>query len=312
MTETIEKPPETNGPPSQQKVNKESTAIATRPEPGGIVIRQMSELWHFAQLYEASGMAPKGMKAEAIAISIQTGMELGLSPAQSVQSIAVINGRPQIYGAAAQALVESSGLMADFDFYFDEGGKRTDHPTKFDDTTAAVCVTLRRGRKRAYTTRFTVADAKRAGLWDKAGPWKAYPARMMHWRAIGHNLADNFGDVLKGLESGTPAPSEINVITAEPDKGEVEDRPGDLAELQARTRVKAARTALGDAGLWNDELNAELQKATAFSKMTTAELNAAAEIMLARLAAGKQEAPENPPGKGDAYEGDQEPETGAA
>lgn len=274
--------------------------------PRGVVIRQMGDLWQFAQLYAASGMAPKGMSAEAIAVAIQTGMEVGLSPAQSVQSIAVINGRPQIYGSAAQALVEASGLMADFDFYFEEDGKRTDHPVKFGDTTAAVCVTLRRGRKRAYTTRFTVADAKRAGLWDKTGPWKNYPARMMHWRAVGHNLADNFGDVLKGLDSGEPAPVEVNVIT-----GQQEETPPaeDVEQLRARQRIKAAQEKLG--ALWTKELGKALMAQCKFddwAKATSEQLNKFADSMEARLQLASQQQPENPAGKGDAYEGDQEPD----
>jgi hypothetical protein len=50
-------------------------------------------------------------------------------------------------------------------------------------------------------TSFSVADAKRANLWGKKGPWTQYPARMLKWRARGFNLADNFGEVLKGLKT---------------------------------------------------------------------------------------------------------------
>ena len=62
----------------------------------------------------------------------------------------------------------------------------------------AVCVAKRKGRK-PVTARFSVEDAKRAGLWAKQGPWSAYPKRMMQMRARGFALRDAFPDVLKGM-----------------------------------------------------------------------------------------------------------------
>jgi len=47
--------------------------------------------------------------------------------------------------------------------------------------------------------RFSVEDAKRAGLWGKQGPWQAYPKRMLQMRARGFALRDAYPDVLKGL-----------------------------------------------------------------------------------------------------------------
>jgi hypothetical protein len=41
------------------------------------------------------------------------------------------------------------------------------------DLLAAVCVAKRRGST-PVTARFSVMDAKRAGLWTKAGPWQTY------------------------------------------------------------------------------------------------------------------------------------------
>jgi hypothetical protein len=59
-------------------------------------------------------------------------------------------------------------------------------------------VAKRKGRK-PVTAKFSVEDAKRAGLWGKQGPWQAYPKRMMQMRARGFALRDAFPDVLKGL-----------------------------------------------------------------------------------------------------------------
>ena len=64
----------------------------------------------------------------------------------------------------------------------------------------AVCVARRKGRA-PVTVRFSVEDAKRAGLWGKQGPWQAYPKRMLQMRARGFALRDAYPDVLKGLIS---------------------------------------------------------------------------------------------------------------
>src|SRR5947209_2188369 len=49
-------------------------------------------------------------KPENILIAMQMGYEVGLKPMQAIQNIAVINGRPSIWGDAAIALVQSNPL----------------------------------------------------------------------------------------------------------------------------------------------------------------------------------------------------------
>jgi hypothetical protein len=58
------------------------------------------QLTIFAAMAARSGLVPKDYagKAEAIMIAVQLGSELGLSPMQSLQSVAVINGRPGVWG----------------------------------------------------------------------------------------------------------------------------------------------------------------------------------------------------------------------
>lgn len=167
----------------------------------GVLIKDLEGLWRFSKMVAASGFAPKGMSEAGIAVAVQMGLEVGLSPMQALQSTAIINGRPGIYGDAAKALVEASGLIEDYDQWYEVGGKRTDRiPTKLTDDVTCVVSSKRHGR-RAIVTSFSVADAKAAGLWAKAGPWSQYPARMLMFRARGFNLRDNFGDVLKGMRT---------------------------------------------------------------------------------------------------------------
>jgi hypothetical protein len=56
----------------------------------------------------------------------------------------------------------------------------------------------RRGQPPERRT-FSVADAKRAKLWFKAGPWTTYPDRMLQMRARGFAIRDVFPDALRGV-----------------------------------------------------------------------------------------------------------------
>jgi hypothetical protein len=108
---------------------------------------------------------------------------------QALQNIAVINGKPSVYGDAAMALVQASSVCEGIEETIEAEG--TGNPI-------AICIANRKGRK-PVIAKFSVEDAKRAGLWGKQGPWTAYPKRMLQMRARGFALRDAFPDVLKGL-----------------------------------------------------------------------------------------------------------------
>lgn len=147
----------------------------------------LDELIKFSEVIAKSNMIPKDYIGNPgnVLVAVQWGMEIGLKPLQGLQSIAVINGRPTLWGDAALALVRSSPLCE----YVDETAS---------DATKGVCEVKRRGEA-AHVQVFTVEDAKKAGLWGKAGPWTTYPARMLMMRARSWALRDKFTDVLRGL-----------------------------------------------------------------------------------------------------------------
>ena len=159
-------------------------------------------LWRVAQYVSRSGLAPKGVETpEAVFVAMEMGLELGLPLMASLQNIAVVNGRPTLWGDSQLAVVRSTGELEEFSEWYEVAGKRVPrNPSAFDDTTAAVCRVKRRGLE-ASETAFSVADAKRAGLWGKQGPWSQYPARMLRFRARSFGLRDQFGDALRGLLS---------------------------------------------------------------------------------------------------------------
>lgn len=124
---------------------------------------------------------------DTIMCRIQFGRELGFGVMQALQNIADINGRPAVFGDAALALVYGSGLL---EAYIEELS---------EDNTVATVKSKRRGIADPFVVRFTVDDAKRAGLWNKKGPWTDYPQRMLIMRARSWVLRNGFADVLKGI-----------------------------------------------------------------------------------------------------------------
>jgi hypothetical protein len=157
----------------------------------------MTEAIQFSDMLASSSMVPKAYqgKPQDILVCVQWGFEMGLAPMQALQNIAVINGKPSVYGDAMMALVQASAVCEDVEEFFENEG--TPNPV-------AVCVAKRKNRK-PVIAKFSVEDAKRAGLWGKQGPWSAYPKRMMQMRARGFALRDAFPDVLKGLISAEEA-----------------------------------------------------------------------------------------------------------
>jgi hypothetical protein len=202
-----------------------STELSTQ-RAGGLALQSFDDAYRFSKMVAASEFAPKDFKGkpESCLLAIQHGSEVGLSPMQSLQSIAVINGRPTIWGDAALALVQSSPVC-EYVREFTEGD---------GDNMAAVCEAKRRGYPAPTTVRFSVADAKKAGLWGKSGPWTQYPARMLTLRARGFALRNAFADALRGLITAEEAQDYPQ--TAGQETGHVRDlRTADIVPAAAVT-----------------------------------------------------------------------------
>ena len=155
-----------------------------------IVPQDFEGAWRIASAVCKAGMAPRGLESpEKAMVSILHGLEVGFTPMAAMQSIAVVNGRASIWGDGALALVQASGKLEFHKEWLEgEGDKRK-----------AFCHVKRRDDPEIKKGEFSVADAKRAGLWGKTGPWTQYPDRMLKMRARGFALRDGFSDVLRGL-----------------------------------------------------------------------------------------------------------------
>jgi hypothetical protein len=210
----------------------------------GVQINDLEGLWRFSGYVSKSQLAPKGFSnQESIFVAVQMGFEVGLTPMAALQNIAVINGRPSLWGDAQLGVVRGSGLM---EAYYEEETNEDLHPLfvemcleddvekrkklqkefsraqskinrKNDDWGFSVA-TMRKGEHLRFG-RFTVADSKTAGLWAKEGPWRQYPTRMLKFRARSFLLRDVYGDALKGIitaEESMDIPGFENLKRAKP------------------------------------------------------------------------------------------------
>ena len=125
-------------------------------------------------------------KPEDTLVAMMMGNEVGLNPMQAIQNIAVINGRPSIYGDALMALVQNHPAFVSVE-------------ESFDDKTMTASCTVQRKNGEKHTQTYSAADATTAKLWAKAGPWTNYPKRMLAMRARGFALRNQFADALAGL-----------------------------------------------------------------------------------------------------------------
>lgn len=175
-----------------------SEAVALRPPPttlSRLLPANMEEALALAEKLSKSDIVPKDFfnKPGNVLVAMLMGIELGLHPIQAVQSIAVINGRPSIWGDAGRALVEASGFL---EWIKEE-----------DDGNAATCTMKRKGRD-PVTRTFSQADAERIKVWEKdrlialadRPIWRSYGKRMRQWRAFWWCARDVFADVLKGVQ----------------------------------------------------------------------------------------------------------------
>lgn len=187
-----------------------STELSTHTTPAkGLALQTMADAMKFGEMVANSDFAPKDFRGKpaSCVLAIQAGAEIGLSPMQALQSIAVVNGRPAVFGDAALALVKASAVCQHVTESVDGDGEQM----------VATCTAQRRGYPQPTLVKFTVADAKKAGLWGKAGPWTQYPKRMLQMRARGFALRDAFPDVLKGLVTAEEAQDyPTPAVAAEP------------------------------------------------------------------------------------------------
>jgi hypothetical protein len=199
----------------------------------------MDEVKRMAQWAAVGGMAPKSLTegknveqaTAACAIAIMAGAELGLTPMMSLRSYAVVNGRPTLWGDGLIAVVMKSPLY-----------KAGSLQRGYDDAKKLGWCVAERTDGTKWREEFTEAQAKKAGLLNKKGPWQEYPDVMMTRRAISKCLNFLFADVLGGFVTEDEAYYSYETVDVTPRQVAVADAP-EIPEAETTTSATSTEAA---------------------------------------------------------------------
>lgn len=222
MTDTLKNPPAA------------TPKAPIRMRAGQIAPASIDDLWTLSKRLAQTEIVPRSYqgKPEDIIAAILWGSEIGFGPMQSLQSIAVIQGRASLWGDALAALVLRSGKCKFLRFGCD--GE--------DDDLVGWAETHREGFPEPVRYEYTKADAITAKLWGKKTssgkdtPWTQHPKRMLAMRARGFLIRDIYADLLGGF------------ITRE----EAEDYPEEVEELRLPTTFEVRQAEAAEAYLIGD------------------------------------------------------------
>ena len=196
----------------------ETALTVTQPYSQALRPRNVQEAMSLAEMLAKSAFVPPTLRNKPgdVFAALSYGSEMGLAPMTALHTVAVVNGKPTLFGDGLLAVCQASPAYE----YHREGVDGE------GDERYGFCTVKRRGNPEPSTTKFTVVDAKKAGLWGKSGPWTQYPDRMLIARARGFALRDAFADALKGLISAEEA-QDFPPVREVPQRAEVVKKPVD-------------------------------------------------------------------------------------
>lgn len=207
-------------------------------------------------------------KTEEAFVAIQLGMSVGLNYMQSLQSVAVINKKPSLYGDATTAICIASGQLEEHDEYWELGEERMedyDGPAdlkEWPDDLKAVVMMKRYDVKQPKISKFSVGDAKRMQKWDKytdngnLSVWQKHPKDMLMWRARHKTQSVVFADVLKGFVPAKIA-ADYDTTDLEPTNGDTYEVPTEKAKQPATEKAKVPSPEGIDANNSSEPASAE-------------------------------------------------------
>ena len=190
----------------------------------------------FAEVILNSGIAPyhlyekkpdgkpdfkKGNVEKLMGIFIK-GDQLKMHPMTAMQEVVPVNGLLSIKGDGAKALILQSGKIK-------KGSWSESIEGTIEAGTYKVTITAtREDTSETLSRSFSVAQAKRAGLWitpemlqkqdgykKKQSAWNKFPERMMKYRALGFLARDLFSDVLSGTYTLEEAQDYVQEVVTE-------------------------------------------------------------------------------------------------
>lgn len=183
-TNTAPKPPD--AALARREAIAQDSAIAFGES--GIEIKSLADAARFAQWAIDSRIVKLNRIAEVV-IAMQTGMELGFSPMQSLQVVHVIEGRPSLAVEAQAAKVESDGAL-------EPGTKILYRFEGEGENLACIAWSHPQGGERIESEPVYLHEFKHLRTRDN---WKNYPKRMLKARAVGWHVRDYYARSIRNL-----------------------------------------------------------------------------------------------------------------
>lgn len=190
-------------------------------------------MWKVSQRVTNTPFVPKALqgKPESVLACILYGAEMGIGPMQSLNSIHVIEGRASMSPELMRAMVARYGHRIDVIENSNE---------------ACEMKGIRKDTESTATVRWTMADAKKAGLVGKTN-WDKYPRAMLMARCTSELCRILFPDIIAGLSytpeevasiEGVELPIEqlVEDVTAEEEIVEAE-----IVEAEPKTTRKNSK-----------------------------------------------------------------------
>ena len=129
-----------------------------------------------------SGLFPNVKNAYGAFAITQYGSELGIGPMTSLQTMAIVSGKICMGAQMMLSLALKSGVS--FKIIKDDNNECQIH--------------FKRGDLE-YTSSFSIAEAKQAGIYRDQSGWTKYPRDMLYWRTVTRGLRRVCPDVITGL-----------------------------------------------------------------------------------------------------------------
>lgn len=225
-------------------------------------IADLDSAYRYASALANSDLMPKdlrGKPSNVLAI-ILYGQQLSLTPMQAIQSIYVVNGRPQMSGQLWLSKVRAAGHRV----------------VVSDHTTKSCTVTITRGDTgEEHSETYTWEDAETAKLAGKE-TYRQHPKRMLLWRTVSNcatiicpEVALGFG--LEGDETEPQRPSLAQVAAQRTDQPPTPEPPSgddaieaEIAAIQAQHTAPTSVTELSyDEAMQAETLAFEAEQAAA-------------------------------------------------
>lgn len=190
--------------PTTEVVEATTRSVPAAAMTGGELLPEsgtLKDLWNLCKSVAGTGFLPQAIRTpeQAFAIALKA-RELGIPPMMGFGSIHIIQGKTEISAQTMNAMLRKGGVSIE----------------EVEVSREAVELVMRRpmpnGREDTVRSRFTIDDAKMAGLTGKDN-WKKHAEEMLYARALSKGARRIGPDLIHGAYTDgeiTMAPPSVN------------------------------------------------------------------------------------------------------